>query len=44
MLSPARRRSCRIVFFTGGVWVLIGTIIMEGAAMSLESKVTLNVD
>jgi hypothetical protein len=32
---PASRWS----FFSGGVWVLIGTIIMEGAAMSLESKV-----
>jgi hypothetical protein len=26
-------------FFIGGGWILIGTIIMEGAAMSLESKV-----
>lgn len=35
ILLPASRWS----FFSGGVWVLIGTIIMEGAAMSLESKV-----
>ena len=30
---------CRWNYFLGGVGIYMGTIIMEGAAMSLESKV-----
>ena len=29
---------CRWNYFLGGVGIYMGTIIMEGAAMSLESK------
>ena len=30
---------CRWNYFMGGAGIYVGTIIMEGAAMSLESKV-----